>query len=99
MTSTDDICCRALKARDTRFDGVFFVGVKTTEIYCRRVCMVQVALAAGFESARRFNALFRSHYHLTPSAAAQCVEDGRSGFSAIGGCLSWIPEPIVDRPT
>jgi AraC family transcriptional regulator of adaptative response / DNA-3-methyladenine glycosylase II len=30
--------------------------------------MVQVALAAGFESVRRFNALFRSHYRLTPTA-------------------------------
>jgi AraC family transcriptional regulator of adaptative response / DNA-3-methyladenine glycosylase II len=29
--------------------------------------MVQVAFAAGFESVRRFNALFRSHYRLTPS--------------------------------
>jgi len=28
----------ALKARDTRFDGKFFVGVKTTGIYCRPIC-------------------------------------------------------------
>ncbi|MEQ1569675.1 MAG: AlkA N-terminal domain-containing protein, partial [Myxococcota bacterium] len=28
----------ALKARDPRFDGVFFVGVSTTGIYCRPVC-------------------------------------------------------------
>jgi AraC family transcriptional regulator of adaptative response / DNA-3-methyladenine glycosylase II len=181
MTIDDDVCYRALTARDTRFDGVFFVGVKTTGIYCRPVCtaktpgrarcrffdsaalaeqagfrpclrcrpelapgnapvdstrtiaraaaarieagalsdggsleslaaslglssrqlrravrqelgvspvelaqtnrlllakrliaetqlpMVQVAFAAGFESVRRFNALFRSHYRLTPS--------------------------------
>ncbi len=182
MTIDDDVCYRALTARDNRFDGVFFVGVKTTGIYCRPVCtaktprpqrcrfftsaalaeqsgfrpclrcrpelapgnspvdsartiaraaaarieagalndggsledlaaslglssrqlrrsvraelgvspvelaqtnrlllakrliaetqltMVQVAFAAGFESVRRFNALFRSHYRLTPSA-------------------------------
>ncbi len=182
MTIDDDICYRALTARDPRFDGVFFVGVKTTRIYCRPVCtartpgrdrcrffasaalaeregfrpclrcrpelapghapidsvrtvahvaatrieagalrdggnlsqlagqlglgqrqlrravrrelgvspielaqttrlllakrlitetqlpMVQVAFASGFESVRRFNALFRSHYRLTPSA-------------------------------
>jgi AraC family transcriptional regulator of adaptative response / DNA-3-methyladenine glycosylase II len=181
MTIDDDVCYRALIARDVRFDGVFFVGVKTTGIYCRPVCtakapgrdrcwffasaalaeqagfrpclrcrperapghapvdsvrsialaaaarieagalsdggsleelaaglglssrqlrrsvrkelgvspvelaqtnrlllakrliaetqlpMVQVAFAAGFESVRRFNALFRSHYRLTPS--------------------------------
>ncbi len=28
----------ALIARDQRFDGVFFVGVKTTRIYCRPIC-------------------------------------------------------------
>ncbi|HEY6772761.1 MAG TPA: Ada metal-binding domain-containing protein, partial [Oxalicibacterium sp.] len=27
-------CYRALTARDARFDGVFFTGVKTTGIYC-----------------------------------------------------------------
>src|SRR5437867_1895913 len=31
-------CYRALGARDRRFDGVFFVGVTTTGIYCRPVC-------------------------------------------------------------
>jgi AraC family transcriptional regulator, regulatory protein of adaptative response / DNA-3-methyladenine glycosylase II len=28
----------ALIARDQRFDGVFFVGVKTTGVYCRPIC-------------------------------------------------------------
>lgn len=34
-------CYRALAARDARFDGVFFTGVKTTGIYCRPVCTVK----------------------------------------------------------
>lgn len=38
MTLDDDACYRALLARDVRFDGVFFTGVKTTGIYCRPVC-------------------------------------------------------------
>lgn len=29
---------KAYLARDARFDGIFFVGVKTTGIYCRPVC-------------------------------------------------------------
>lgn len=33
-----DLCYAALCARDTRFDGRFFVGVSTTGIYCRPVC-------------------------------------------------------------
>lgn len=194
MTLDDQICYRALLARDARFDGLFFTGVKTTRIYCRPVCtartpardhcrffasaalaeragfrpclrcrpelapghapidgprrvaqaaaarieagaltdggnledlaaslglgarqlrrlvrrelgvspvelaqtsrlllakrliaetqlpMTQVAFAAGFESVRRFNALFRSHYRLTPStlrrATAKTVAAG-----------------------
>ncbi|MBK9752524.1 MAG: helix-turn-helix domain-containing protein [Nannocystis sp.] len=33
-----DACYAALAARDARFDGLFFVGVATTGIYCRPVC-------------------------------------------------------------
>src|ERR1043165_851577 len=29
---------RALASRDPRFDGVFFVGVTSTGIYCRPIC-------------------------------------------------------------
>ncbi len=38
MKLSDDSCYRALTARDRRFDGLFFVGVSTTGIYCRPVC-------------------------------------------------------------
>jgi len=31
-------CYRALKTRDTRFDGRFFTGVTSTGVYCRPVC-------------------------------------------------------------
>jgi AraC family transcriptional regulator of adaptative response / DNA-3-methyladenine glycosylase II len=34
----DEACYRALSARDARFDGLFFVGVTTTGIYCRPIC-------------------------------------------------------------
>ena len=34
----DDSCYRAVTARDTRFDGLFFTAVRTTGIYCRPVC-------------------------------------------------------------
>lgn len=32
---------KALIARDARFDGLFFVGVTSTDIYCRPVCPVK----------------------------------------------------------
>src|SRR6188508_1477232 len=32
---------KALLARDRRFDGLFFVGVTSTDIYCRPICPVK----------------------------------------------------------
>ncbi len=37
-TLDSKICERARLARDARFDGLFFVGVKSTGIYCRPIC-------------------------------------------------------------
>ena len=33
-----EICYRALRTRDRRFDGIWFVGVTSTGVYCRPVC-------------------------------------------------------------
>lgn len=33
-----EICYRALQSRDPRFDGLLFVGVSSTGVYCRPVC-------------------------------------------------------------
>ena len=33
-----DACYRALQSRDARFDGLLFVGVTSTGVYCRPVC-------------------------------------------------------------
>src|ERR1700748_1708255 len=38
MDLDQDACYRAVATRDSRFDGRFFGGVKTTGIYCRPVC-------------------------------------------------------------
>jgi AraC family transcriptional regulator of adaptative response / DNA-3-methyladenine glycosylase II len=38
MHIDDEIRYRALAARDARFDGLFFVGVTSTRIYCRPIC-------------------------------------------------------------
>src|SRR5271155_3283666 len=36
-------CHRALQSRDPRFDGLIYVGVKTTGIYCRPICPARTA--------------------------------------------------------
>ena len=45
MEINDETCYRALAARDTRFDGLFYVGVTTTGIYCRPICSARTPLA------------------------------------------------------
>ena len=49
-TLTPAVCSRALDARDARFDGLFFVGITTTRIYCRPVCPARVS----YHERRRF---------------------------------------------
>ncbi|WDD30179.1 DNA-3-methyladenine glycosylase 2 (plasmid) [Nostoc sp. UHCC 0926] len=39
MVNLDANCCyQAVLTRNPRFDGVFFVGVSTTRVYCRTIC-------------------------------------------------------------
>jgi len=56
-----DRCLRVLRARDARFDGRFFVAVKSTRIYCRPVCAGRMP--------KPDNCLFFRH-------AAQCERAG-----------------------
>jgi AraC family transcriptional regulator, regulatory protein of adaptative response / DNA-3-methyladenine glycosylase II len=74
VTLDGDTCYRALTARDARFDGVFFVGVATTGIYCRPVCRARTPgrdrcafyrTAAEAEHAD-FRACFRCRPELAP---------------------------------
>jgi AraC family transcriptional regulator of adaptative response / DNA-3-methyladenine glycosylase II len=53
MTQDTTAFYSALAARDRRFDGVFYVGVTSTGIYCRPVCTAKTPKAANcrfFES-------------------------------------------------
>ncbi len=72
-----DACYRALSAKDARFDGLFFVGVTTTGIYCRPVCRAKTpsrarcqfyGSAAGAER-EGFRACFRCRPELAPGGA------------------------------
>lgn len=44
MDLDHDTCYRIFQARDARFDGRLFVGVKTTGIYCRPICPARTPL-------------------------------------------------------
>ncbi|HEX2874941.1 MAG TPA: AlkA N-terminal domain-containing protein [Polyangiaceae bacterium] len=76
-------CYEVVKARDPRFDGVFFVGVSTTGVYCRPVCRVRTpgrdrcsyyANAASAEAAG-YRPCLRCRPELAPgSAPADAVQ-------------------------
>jgi AraC family transcriptional regulator of adaptative response / DNA-3-methyladenine glycosylase II len=77
MDMQPEHCYRALTARDARFDGLFFVGVSTTGIYCRPVCPARTprserchffSHAAGAEAAG-FRPCLRCRPELAPGSA------------------------------
>ncbi len=77
MRLDHDACYRALAARDRRFDGVFFVGVTSTGVYCRPVCPARTpgrGRCLFFESAARaeregFRPCLRCRPELAPGHA------------------------------
>src|SRR6201996_1934114 len=68
---------KALSARDPRFDGVFYVGVTSTGIYCRPICPVKTPKEANcrfFETAQaaekaQFRPCLRCRPELAPGSA------------------------------
>lgn len=88
-----DACYRALTAHDSRFDGVFFVGVKTTGVYCRPVCRARtprrdrcVFFALAAEAEREgFRACFRCRPERAPGTRG--TEPAARVVSAILGSL------------
>lgn len=93
-------CYRALAARDSRFDGQFFVAVSSTRIYCRPSCPARTP--------RRENVAF------VPTAAAavalgyracrRCLPDAapgsprwNSGADLASRAMRLIADGLVDR--
>lgn len=74
------ICDRARLARDPRFDGLFFSGVKSTKIYCRPICPVRPAKSKNvlfFKSAAAaekagFRPCLRCRPETAPGSPAWC---------------------------
>lgn len=68
-----EACYRALVARDVRFDGAFFVGVRTTGIYCRPVCRARTPRRERCEffprAAHAERAGFRACFRCRPERA------------------------------
>jgi AraC family transcriptional regulator of adaptative response / DNA-3-methyladenine glycosylase II len=77
MTNDHAALYNALASRDPRFDGVFFVGVTSTGIYCRPICTARTPRASNcrfFESAAAaekasFRPCLRCRPELAPGSA------------------------------
>jgi AraC family transcriptional regulator of adaptative response / DNA-3-methyladenine glycosylase II len=72
-----DVFERARLSRDSRFDGQFFVGVKTTGIYCRPICPA--------------NAPKKENVSFYPSAAAACEAGFRPCLRCRPECAPGTP--------
>lgn len=95
MEINHERCYRALATRDARFDGLFFVGVTTTRVYCRPVCAARTprqercrffANAAGAERAG-FRPCLRCRPELAPGhssvdAVSRVARDAASRIQA-----------------
>jgi AraC family transcriptional regulator of adaptative response / DNA-3-methyladenine glycosylase II len=94
-----DACYRALQARDARFDGRFFVAVRTTKIYCRPICpartphlenIVFYASAAAAQEAG-FRPCLRCRPECSPQLGAW-----RGTASSVTRALALIAEGALD---
>ena len=101
-----DACYLALKARDARFDGRFFIGVTSTGIYCRPVCRVRVPKrencrffghAAQAESAG-FRPCLRCRPELAPHSVTWSIQDASYILAHQAARLLDEPEAWNDGP-
>jgi AraC family transcriptional regulator, regulatory protein of adaptative response / DNA-3-methyladenine glycosylase II len=80
MKLDHDTCYRALKTRDSRFDGHFFTAVLTTGIYCRPICPARLPKSTNclfYRSAAAAQvAGFRPCLRCRPELAPQFVSPG-----------------------
>lgn len=95
-----DVAYRVLQSRDSRFDGVFFVGVHTTGIYCRPSCPARTPKRSNIDfypsaaAAQRggFRACKRCRPDATPGSAEWNVRADLAGRA-----VRLIADGVVDR--
>jgi len=96
----EEICDRARLARDRRFDGRFFTGVRTTGIYCRPVCPVVPArsrnvrffVSAPAAELAGFRPCLRCRPETAPGSAAW-----RGSGATVSRALALINRGLLDE--
>ena len=96
-----DVCYRALQTRDPRFDGLIFVGVRTTGIYCRPICPARTPLPQNcsfFTSAAAAqDSGLRPCLRCRPETAPD-LASWRGTSSTVSRALTLIAEGALDGP-
>lgn len=95
-----DRCYRAAQSRDARFDGWFYVAVRTTGIYCRPSCPAVTPKRSNVEFFRSAAAAqqhgFRACKRCRPDAAPGSPEWDVRG-DLVARAMRLIADGVVDR--
>ncbi len=93
-------CYRAVKARDRRFDGVFYTAVRTTGIYCRPSCPARTPAFGNVSFHPTAAAAQASGYR----ACKRCLPDATPGSpdwdvaaDVAGRAMRLVSDGLVDR--
>ncbi|MFC7220396.1 DNA-3-methyladenine glycosylase 2 family protein [Streptomyces polyrhachis] len=93
-------CVRAVQARDARFDGWFFIAVRTTGIYCRPSCPAVAPKPENMtfhpSAASAQGAGFRACKRCRPDASPGSPE-WNVRADAVARAMRLIGEGVVDR--
>lgn len=93
------VCYRALQSRDARFDGLLFVGVTSTGIYCRPVCPARTAMFANCRffgsAAAAQEAGFRPCLRCRPETAPD-LASWRGTSNTVSRALALITDGALD---
>ena len=94
-----EVCYRALQSRDSRFDGLMFVGVSSTGIYCRPICPARTAKFANCtffgSAAAAQDAGFRPCLRCRPETAPD-LASWRGTSNTVSRALALIAEGALD---
>jgi AraC family transcriptional regulator of adaptative response / DNA-3-methyladenine glycosylase II len=95
-----DTCYRAVQGRDARFDGWFFIAVRTTHIYCRPSCPAVTPMRKNVtfhpSAAAAQRAGYRACKRCRPDASPGSPEWDVRGDVA-GRALRMIRDGVIDR--
>lgn len=99
QTPDREACYRALECRDARFDGLIFVGVKSTGVYCRPICPARTPKFQNCEfydsAAAAQDAGFRPCLRCRPEAAPD-LASWRGTSNTVSRALALIGEGALD---